>query len=86
MTNLQVDRRNLMSRILVVLLLAIPTVAQQRPPDDAIRIAEFYRLAAEIPDQIWPGSSKVSAPLLQVTDKTEFLVHDPTPPTDFSKE
>ena len=37
------------------------------PADDAIRIAEFYRLAEQIQDKIWPGWSKTPAPLLLVT-------------------
>src|SRR5277367_926242 len=74
-----------MRRILGVLLLTITAVAQQLPREDAVRIAEFYRLAAQIQDQIWPNWSKVPAPLLLVTDKTEFLTHDPSPPKDFTK-
>lgn len=74
-----------MSKILAFILLTISAIAQQLPHEDAIRIAEFYRLSAEIQDQIWPDWSKVPAPLLLVTDKTEFLTHHPSPPKDFAK-
>ena len=74
-----------MKKIFAFLLLTIAAVAQQLPHGDAIRIAEFYRLASQIQDQVWPDWSKSPAPLLLVTDKTEFLTHHPAPPKDFSK-
>lgn len=71
------------------LLLSIPVVAQPATPalpsEDRIRITEFYRVAAEIQDRIWPGWSKIPAPLLLVTNDTEFLTHHPGPPTEFKK-
>ncbi|MGP0095849.1 MAG: hypothetical protein ACLPHI_02335 [Terriglobales bacterium] len=74
-----------MCRTVVILMLTITAAAQQLPREDAIRIAEFYRLAAQIRDQIWPNWSNTPAPLLLVTDKMEFLTHDPKPPKDFTK-
>ena len=74
-----------MRKILAFILLTVSAVAQQLPHEDAIRIAEFYRLSAQIQDQIWPDWSKTPAPLLLVTDKTEFLTHHPSPPKDFAK-
>jgi hypothetical protein len=74
-----------MRKILAFILLTVSAVAQQLPREDAVRIGQFYRLAAQIQDQIWPGWSKTPAPLLLVTDKTEFLTHHPTPPKDFTK-
>ena len=74
-----------MRRVLAFLLLTVAAAAQELPHEDAVRIAEFYRLAPQIEDQIWPGWSKVPPPLLLVTDKAEFLTHDPTPPKDFTK-
>jgi hypothetical protein len=41
--------------------------AQTIPADDAVRVAEFYRLAPQIEDGIWPGWSKVADPLLLIT-------------------
>jgi hypothetical protein len=76
---------NNMWRSLFVLLLTITAVAQQLPREEAIRIGEFYRLTAQIQDQIWPDWSKTPTPLLLVTDKAEFLTHHPAPPKDFTK-
>jgi hypothetical protein len=58
---------------------------QQVTHEDRVRVAEFYRLAAEEQDRIWPGWSEVPAPLLLVTEKTEFLTHDAHPPQEFEK-
>jgi len=55
------------------------------PADDAVRIHEFYRLAAQIQDNIWAQWSQTPAPLLLVTTSTEFLTHHPAPPKDFTK-
>jgi len=54
-------------------------------PHDAIRVREFYRLAARIQAQIWPDWDKVPAPMLLVTDDAEFLTHHPAPPKEFTK-
>jgi hypothetical protein len=73
---------------LIALLLLTPLFAQTPKPiptDDATRIAEFYRLADQIQDKLWPGWSKVPAPLLLVTADTEYLTHFPDPPKDFQK-
>lgn len=59
--------------------------AQQMAPDDAVRVREFYRLAAQIQDKIWPGWSRIPAPLLLVTSDGEFLTHHPAPPKDFKQ-
>jgi len=71
------------------LLLTITAFAQsppvQVPKDDAIRIHEFYRLASQIQDQIWPNWSQAPASLLLVTPEAEFLTHHPAPPKDFTK-
>ncbi len=74
-----------MRTLLVCLLFAIPAAAQQPSADDAVRIAEFYRLAAQVQDRVWPGWSKAPAPLLLVTTDTEFLTHQPQPPKEFQK-
>ena len=74
--------------LLTVLLLSTALAAQASKPlpvDDAVRVSEFYRLAAQIQDQIWPAWSKTPAPLLLVTSDTEYLTHFPTPPKEFPK-
>jgi hypothetical protein len=72
-----------------LVLIAISFAQQVTSPklsgDDAIRIAEFYRLAPAIEDKIWPGWSKVPAPFILVTSNAEFLTHDPAPPNEFKQ-
>jgi len=74
-----------MRTLLAVFLLpfASATYAQTISPDDATRVAEFYRLAPQIEDRIWPNWSKVADPFLLITPDAEFLTHFPTPPADF---
>jgi hypothetical protein len=76
-----------MRTFLSILLLATAAFAQaplpEIPTDDAIRIKEFYRLATQIQDELWPNWSQVPAPLLIVTPDEEFLTHHPSTPKDF---
>ncbi len=76
-------------RILVTALLLSTTLLAQAPKPlpaaDSVRIAEFYRLADQYQDTVWPGWSKIPAPLLLVTSDTEYLTHFPDPPKDFLK-
>jgi hypothetical protein len=73
--------------IAIILLLSVAAPAQtapvQLPSDDAWRIREFYRLAAQVQDKVWAGWSQTPAPLLLITPSTEFLTQFPTPPKDF---
>ena len=62
-----------------------PAPAAQLAADDAVRIREFYRLASQIQNQIWPDWSRTPAPLLLVTPETEFLTHHAEPPEGFMK-
>jgi len=78
-----------MRPLFVVLLLTTAAFAQTSPAqlavDDVVRIREFYRLASQIENQIWPDWSKTPAPLLLVTPDTEFLTHYAEVPKDFKK-
>jgi hypothetical protein len=77
-----------MRSLFTALLLSTALFAQAPKPvpsADATRIAEFYRLAAQYQDKLWPGWSKVPAPLLFVTADTEYLTHFDTPPKEFQK-
>jgi hypothetical protein len=58
--------------------------AQTISVDDAVRVAEFYRLAPQIEDGIWPGWSAVADPILLITPTAEFLTHFPSPPNEFN--
>lgn len=71
--------------IAILLLLSLGAAAQKLADDDAVRIAEFYRLAAQVQDKVWPNWSAIPAPLLLVAKDTEFLTHHPTPPKEFTK-
>lgn len=77
--------RHLIAILLLVLVASAQTPAPQLPPDDAIRIREFYRLAEQVQDKIWPNWSTVPAPLILVTKETEFLTHHGSPPPEFKK-
>jgi hypothetical protein len=57
----------------------------QLPNKDAVRIHEFYRLRSDIAEQVWPNWANTPAPLLLVTNETEFLTHHPATPSDFKK-
>ncbi len=77
-----------MRTLFAALLLSSTLFAQALKPlpaDDAIRISEFYRLAEQTQDKVWPGWSNTPAPLLLVTADTEYLTHFPTPHKDFQK-
>ena len=52
---------------------------------DRVRLAETRRLAHELSEKLWPGWSGSAAPLLLVTDSTEFLVGQPRPTADFTR-
>jgi hypothetical protein len=77
--------RNLM--VVAVLSAAIfaKTASQSLSASDAVRIEEFYRLATQIQEKVWPGWSSAPAPLLLVTKETEFLTRYPNPPKEFKK-
>jgi hypothetical protein len=81
-------------RTLLALLLFVTAAHCQSPAaqfspnisaDDATCVREFYRLATQIQDRIWPGWDNVPSPLLLVTEDAEFLTHDPSPPKEFTK-
>jgi hypothetical protein len=59
--------------------------APQLPQKDEGRVAEFYRLSSQIAGKVWPGWEKTPAPVLLVTNETEFLFRHPKPPGDFKK-
>ena len=52
---------------------------------DRVRLAEAFRLADRISDRLWPGWSKAPFAVLLVTQEYEFLMHHPTPSSDFAK-
>lgn len=79
-----------MRTLCALFLISLSAAAQPAPSfpvptDDGIRIREFYRLAAAIQDSVWPGWSKVPAPMILVTSEAEFLTHHPAVPKDWNK-
>ncbi|MCO6512099.1 MAG: hypothetical protein J5I65_15040 [Aridibacter famidurans] len=50
---------------------------------DRVRLAEAFRLADAVSDEIWPGWSKAPFALILVTEEHEFLVRHPRPSDDF---
>ena len=70
-----------MRKLLIFLLLLLASasfaqfVAPQLSSKDAIRIHEFYNLVPQIAEQVWPNWIKTPAPLLLITEETEFLTH-----------
>lgn len=79
-----------MRAVIVCLILSGAVAAQdkpnpQPPKEDATRVDEFYRITSQIQDGLWPGWSKIPAPLMLVTADTEFLTHHPAPPAEMKK-
>lgn len=77
--------RALFALLLLTTAAFAQTPAVQLDADDTVRIREFYRLASQIQNQIWPHWSRTPAPLLLVTADTEFLTHRAEPPEGFKK-
>jgi hypothetical protein len=72
-------------RKLFLFALLATSFAQQLPHDDEVRIAEAFRLAHQIQDNIWPGWSKAPFGVLLVTPDDEFLINYPRQPEGFTK-
>jgi hypothetical protein len=68
-----------------ILLLFAQTVAPQLSSRDATRIHEFYLLSPQVVGQVWTNWADTPAPLLLITEQTEFLTHYAHPPSDFEK-
>ena len=81
--------KSVMRKLATFLLFAGIAVAQpatpQLPTQDAVRLREFYLLAPQIAETVWPNWGKTPAPVLLITNSTEFLFHYPHPPSDFKK-
>ena len=53
--------------------------------DNRIRIAEAFRLAAAVGDEIWPAWTSAPFAILLVTPEREFLLRHPRPSPEFTK-
>jgi hypothetical protein len=70
--------------VAVCLITLAPIPTEKMMPQDLVRVREFYRLASQIQDQIWPGWSETPAPLLLVTSASEFLTRVEKTPEGFA--
>ncbi len=74
---------------IVLILRCWSVFAQDRfpsiPSTDRIRLAEAFRLADEIGNDVWPNWSKAPFAVLLVTPDYEFLIRHPKPSGDFAK-
>lgn len=73
--------------LLALLAYATTAVADAAPrldDQDRVRLAEAFRLADSIGDQVWPGWKDVRFAVLLVTPTTEFLIRHPHPSADFA--
>ena len=55
------------------------------PEIDRTRLAEAFRLADQLGDQVWPKWSQAPFAVLLVTSEAEFLLRHPQPSADFKK-
>ena len=74
---------------LLLAIMAVETPDARRAPAlgeaDRIRIAEAFRLADSLGEQLWPGWSSAPFAVLLVTPDQEFLVRHPKPTPDFTR-
>src|ERR1051326_4256798 len=77
--------RYIVRLVLTVIAMLGASFAQQLSHDNQVRVHEFYRLASEIQDKIWPNWSAAPAPVLLITAEREFLTDHPSPPKDFTR-
>ncbi len=65
---------------------AVPEPPGGRMADvDRVRLAEAFRLAAAVDDQVWEGWRHAPFAVLLVTPEREFLVRHPAPSADFTR-
>jgi hypothetical protein len=64
---------------------ALPEAPPQIPIDDRVRLAEAFRLADKLGDEVWRGWSKSPFAVALVTPEYDFLVRHPDPPKEFTE-
>jgi hypothetical protein len=57
----------------------------RRHRDDRTRLAEAFRLAAAVGDDLWPGWSSAPFAVLLVAGEREYLLRHPRPSADFTR-
>ena len=69
--------------VLLFLNFAATAAAAPWSEPDRIRLAEAFRLADAIGNEVWPGWSSAPFAVLLVTPEQEFLIRHPAPSPDF---
>lgn len=78
--------RSKLALTFVLVLTASNALGQEKPSlseIDRVRLAEAFRLAEKLGDDLWPGWSKAPFAVLLVTQDKEFLIRHPQPSKDF---
>ena len=82
-------RRTFPPMIIIVFIFFILSISGDPVPSlpeaDRMRLAEAFRLANVLGDQLWKDWSQVPFAVLLVTQDHEFLIRHPKPPADFVK-
>jgi len=60
-------------------------ITPQIPLPDRIRLAEAFRLADKLGDEVWKGWSQAPFAVVLVTHEYEFLIRHPSPPKEFTE-
>jgi hypothetical protein len=71
----------------MLVLSAAQVIAQSQPRlsnIDRIRLAEAFRIAESLGEQLWPGWNKAPIGVLLVTPEVEFLIRHDRPSPDFT--
>jgi hypothetical protein len=77
--------RAILALAATVVLFSSEKLQPQLASDDRIRLAEAFRLADAIGDQIWPAWTSAPFAILLITPEREFLLRHPRPSPDFTR-
>ena len=85
---MRIKLTNLAVTLTALFCLNATATAEEQPrisQTDRTRMAEAFRIADKLGDEIWSGWRKAPFAVVLVTDEHEFLIRHPNPPKDFSK-
>jgi hypothetical protein len=69
-----------------ILWLLATDAGPQLPRLDRVRLAEAFRLADGVREEVWPGWGRTPFGVLLVTDSIEFLIGHSRPSADFARQ
>jgi hypothetical protein len=78
-------RKLLLSFLVLFAITASLCAAPRLPEKDRIRLAETYRFADSLGNNLWKDWNTIPFPILLITTDTEFLLRHPSPDTSFTK-